>query len=87
MNAEQIPGTDTPAGRVYTLEQPFKNEQGRVIPFPMGFQPTFHRYRLSMPERTKKPANVFVCSMGDLFAPVIPTWWILDVLDACTAAP
>ena len=76
-----------PDAKTYILEQPFRNDAGRVIPFPAGFAPTLHRYRLPMPAQKKKPANIFVCSMGDLFAPQIPTRWIVDVFDACAAAP
>lgn len=31
------------------------------------FKPTFHKDRLSQPEKLKKPSKIFVCSMGDLF--------------------
>lgn len=71
----------------YILECPFKSEYNTTIPFPVGFLPTFHRYRLPMPAEKKKPANIFVCSMADLFAPDVPTEWILEVLDAAQAAP
>lgn len=82
--SEQIIHTGTGA---YILEEPFKNNKGTVTPFPVGFEPTLHLYRLQMPAQKKKPATIFVCSMGDLFAPIIPTRWIADVFDACAAAP
>ena len=56
-------------------------------PFPFGFESTFHRYRLDEPAALKKPSNVFVCSMADLFGDWVPLRWIRDVLDACAAAP
>lgn len=74
-------------GRSYVLEQPFMSEHNTTIPFPAGFRPTFHRYRLSMPAEKKKPASIFVCSMGDLFRRDVPTRWIVEVFDACLAAP
>lgn len=74
-------------GRAYILEQPFMSERGTTIPFPAGFRPTFHRYRLSMPAEKHKPGTIFVCSMGDLFNRDIPTRWIIEVFDACAAAP
>lgn len=78
----------TDAGNnTYILEQPFKNSRGSVIPFPAGFAPTLHTYRLGLPAKKKKPAVIFVCSMADLFAPHIPTSWIINVFDACLAAP
>lgn len=64
-------------------------KSGVVAPanFPFGFAPTFHRYRLNHPARKRKGKTVFVCSMADLFGPWVPTRWIVDVLDACLAAP
>lgn len=72
---------------LYTLEKPFKNWGGKVIPCPAGFIPTLHRYRLPMPEQKKKPANILTCSLSDLMAPWIPDTWIMDVFRACEAAP
>ena len=72
----------------YILDAPFMNNaKGRVIPCPAGFEPTLHRYRLPMPAQKKKPANIFTCSMADLMAPWTPAKWIVDVYDACEAAP
>lgn len=72
---------------LWILEEPFKNNQGKVIPLPVGFEPTLHRYRLPMPAQKKKPANIFVCSMADLFGEWVPDEWIREVFDACKAAP
>jgi len=72
---------------LWVLEEPFKNNQGKVIPLPVGFEPTLHRYRLPMPEQKKKPANIFVCSMADLFGEWVPDEWIEEVFKACEAAP
>lgn len=59
----------------------------RYDPFPYGFEPTFHRYRLDEPAKKTKGSKVFVCSMADLFGDWVPEEWILKVLDACKAAP
>ena len=56
-------------------------------PYPFGFKPTFHRYRLNQPMRWTKPRNIFVCSMADLFGEWVPTEWIGAVIEACKAAP
>jgi hypothetical protein len=40
-----------------------------------------------MPAQKKKPANIFVCSMADLFGKWVPDEWIKEVLTACAAAP
>lgn len=57
------------------------------LPYPFGFDPTFHRYRLSEPSRKKKPQTIFVGSMCDLFGEWVPDEWIKAVFDACAAAP
>lgn len=55
--------------------------------YPFGFVPTFHRYRLEEPQRWKKPRNIFVCSMADLFGDWVPDAWIAEVFAACEKAP
>ena len=55
--------------------------------YPFGFVPTFHRYRLEEPQRWKKPRNIFVCSMADLFGEWVPGEWIREIVAACDAAP
>ena len=55
-------------------------------PYPFGFEPTIHRYRLVEPARKQRPRNIFVGSMTDLFGAWVPAAWIRDVLDACAAA-
>jgi protein gp37 len=57
------------------------------IPFPCGFIPTFYYGRLDEPQHIKKPQNVFVCSMADLFGEWVPEKWILRVFSACAEAP
>lgn len=69
------------------MELTDKNGKTRIAPFPFGFEPTLHRYRLDEPQRVKKPQTVFVCSMADLFGDWVPDEWIRAVFDACAAAP
>jgi len=54
--------------------------------YPFGFAPTFHRYRLSEPAKTKKPQTVFVGSMADVFGEWIPDEWIAEIVNACRNA-
>jgi len=71
-------------------KQPIRRTKAGIFKkanFPYDFDPTFHRYRLGEPARKTKPRNIFVCSMADLFGRWVPTSWILEVLDACLAAP
>ena len=73
------------------LYQPLcrKTKKGETVkaPYPFGFEPTFHRYRLDEPQCIEKPQNIFVCSMADLFGEWIPDEWIKAVFEACKKAP
>lgn len=76
---------------IVVLDKPLKTmtAAGNVVnaPYPFGFTPTFHRYRLGELARKQRPRNIFVGSMTDLFGAWVPTRWIVEVLDACLAAP
>lgn len=89
-------------GEIHVLEHPANENdafvttnhveewEGRApksYPYPYYFDPTFHRYRLDTPKHWKKPRNIFVCSMADLFGAWVPDEWIEDVFTACKAAP
>lgn len=56
------------------------------VPYPYGFEPTFHAYHLN-DYINKKGRNIFVCSMADLFGSWIPDNWIEEVFAACEKAP
>lgn len=58
-----------------------------IDPYPYGFEPTFHKYRLEEPQRKSKPRKIFVCSMADLFGEWVPDEWTDEVFQACQAAP
>jgi len=66
-------------------EKPIAN--GKFLPYPFDFKPTFHRYALDVPQQWKTPKTIFVCSMADLFGRWVPDYWIKAVFDACEAAP
>jgi protein gp37 len=55
--------------------------------FPNGFEPTLHPDRLREPLSSKKPARVFLCSMGELFQPAVPLSFIDDILEVIAATP
>lgn len=57
-----------------------------ATPYPFGFEPTFHAYRLS-DYINKNSRNIFVCSMADLFGSWVPDEWIEEVFAACAKAP
>lgn len=75
--------------QIVELEMPFRTDynEGKIEPYPYRFMPTFHRYRLNEPQKIKKPQNIFVCSMADLFGDWVPEEWIEEVFKACEAAP
>lgn len=82
-----LKGLGKPLELTYPWEQ--KNKDGSITnaAYPFGFSPTFHRYKLDEPQSWKKPRNIFVCSMADLFGEWVPDEWIAEVFKACDAAP
>lgn len=45
------------------LPVPTRRVRTKPEPYPYGFKPTFHRYKLDEPQRWKKPRTIFVCSI------------------------
>ena len=72
---------------LYVLREPFAARNDRTIAFPYGFEPTLHEYRLDWPGGVKQGANIFVCSMADLFGTWVPDEWIESVFAACEKFP
>ena len=64
-----------------------KNGKAVNAPFPFGFSPTLHRYRMGEPIAKKTGQTIFVCSMADLFGSWVPDSWIEEVFAACMSAP
>lgn len=67
-------------------EKVYGEESEKACPYPYGFLPTLHRYRLNE-YLNKKSRNIFVCSMADLFGEWVPDSWIYEVFEACGKAP
>lgn len=74
------------AAGLFILTKPLSKNKS-AIPAPTGFYPTLHPYRLPLAAKKWKPANINVCHSGELFGDWIPTEWILQVFEACEAAP
>ncbi|MDD5353251.1 MAG: DUF5131 family protein [Candidatus Omnitrophica bacterium] len=76
---------------LHILDRPMykRTKAGKLMvdPYPFGFEPTFHRYRLDEPAKIKKPSIIGVVYMGDMFGDFIPDEWIERVFDACEKAP
>lgn len=78
---------NTQYGNIYEFNEPAVSiNGGRKSPYPYGFFPTFHKYRLN-DYIDKKGRNIFVCSMADLFGKWVPDEWIEEVFKACERAP
>jgi len=73
--------------KLHVLKKPQRDDKGKIMPYPFGFEPTFHMYREDIPAKWNKPKTIFVCSMADLFGEWVPEEWIQDVFAACEAAP
>lgn len=54
--------------------------------WPRGFEPMFHKERISDAINAKKPRTIFVCSMADLFGEWVPTHWIQSILTEAAIA-
>ena len=82
-------GTTCADGTCHDLHCPIEDygRTQRAAPYPFEFDPTFHRYRLADPQHWKKPRNIFVCSMADLFGEWVPDEWIAEVFRECEKAP
>jgi protein gp37 len=79
-------------GGLYVVNAPLTRyipQHGNRIkaPYPFGFTPTFHRYRLDEPQKIKRPSIIGVVYMGDLFGEWVPDSWIQEVFEACERAP
>lgn len=72
---------------VYTGKIKGYDDAVHTGPYPWGFAPTLHTYRLTEPQKIKKPQTIFVCSMADLFGEWVPDEWIQAVFHACEKAP
>lgn len=72
---------------LYILDEPARRADGTINPYPYGFDPTYHKYRLTIPQEWKKPQTIFVCSMADMFGDWVPEDWIDQIFTACLAAP
>jgi len=70
-------------GDLFVLEEKFVAQTGGVLPYPFGFAPTFHKYRLNTLENKKNGFNIFVGAMADIFGDWVPDEWINEVFKVC----
>lgn len=81
----QVQKTADGKNDLYILEKPMLNETGKSLVYPFGFEPTFHKYRLNVPDKLKNGQNIFVGAMADIFGEWVPREWIDEVMSACVA--
>lgn len=68
------------------LSSGFEINEHRGIPFPYGFIPTLHPYRLNEPLEEKDGKFIFTCSMGDLFDKAFPNEYRAKVFQVMNKA-
>jgi protein gp37 len=72
---------------LHILDKPMykRTKAGKLMvdPYPYGFEPTLHKYRLNEPAKENKPSIIGVVYMGDLFGEWVPRSWIEEVYIAC----
>jgi protein gp37 len=79
---------ETETRLLHVLDKPLIHYMEETVePYPFGFDPTYCRYKLDGPASYRKPSNVFVCSMGDLFGPWFTDGIIGEVEQAARAVP
>lgn len=59
----------------------------RSTPYPKGFAPTMHTYKLDHLTHATTPRRIFVGSMTDLFGEWVPDEWLAAIFRACHEAP
>lgn len=87
--AERFGGCDKPIdSRELLRPMTITRRNGKAVeaPFPFGFEPTLHRYRLYELYQ-RRGLNIFVCSMADLFGEWVPDEWIEEVMKSCLLSP
>lgn len=72
---------------LFVLETPMLNETGNALVYPFGFEPTFHKYRMDIPEKLKMGNNIFVGAMADVFGEWVPNEWLDEIFEACEKNP
>jgi len=84
-----------PHDKLHVIERPQATELKPIIqephgtrrdPYPFGFEPTLHEYRITEPLDIKDAQTIFTCSMADLFGNWVPGEWSRKIFDTCVAA-
>jgi len=73
--------------KLIELKYQVTNREDKTQPYPYGFKPTFHEYRLEEPISKTKGKTIFVCSMADLFGAWVPYEWIVKIFEIVEKCP
>ena len=78
--------------RCYIAEKPtaLRDADGKYLrstPYPKGFAPTIHAYKLAFLKSAEAPRRIFIGSMADVFGEWIPDAWIIEIFKTCREAP
>lgn len=78
--------------RCYVTAKPtvLRDRDGKYLrstPYPKGFAPTMHTYKLEYLKTARRPRKIFVGSMADIFGEWIPDAWLAAIFRECYAAP
>jgi protein gp37 len=68
------------------LSAGYEVNESRGVPYPYGFTPTIHPYRLEEPLQTQTPQFIFTGSMGDIFDPAFPNGYRRQIFDVMKKA-
>lgn len=82
----RVPAVDG-SGDVFVLDEPMQNETGCPLVYPIGFEPTFHRYRMNTLDKLKMGNNIFVGAMADIFGAWVPDEWLDEIFEVCRKYP
>ncbi|MGL5433768.1 MAG: DUF5131 family protein [Lachnospiraceae bacterium] len=72
---------------VYILDDIFVSNHGQSVVYPFGFEPTYHRYRLSMLDKLKVGNRIFVGAMTDIFGRWVKDEWLTEIFSVCQSHP
>lgn len=72
---------------IFVLDKPFPARNNHSLPFPYGYEPTLHLYRMDNLSRRKVGAKILVGSMAEMFGDWIPDELLEMVFAECAKHP
>lgn len=72
---------------IFVLDKPFPARNNHFLPFPYGYEPTLHLYRMDNLNHRKVGARILVGSMAEMFGDWIPDELLDMVFAECAKYP